>query len=274
MHADQTLMMDPLQQEPTTGDLVQGYQLGRLVGKGAHGSVYLAHKPGEARSYALKIIDTQGHPRSFIERLVRECSISANLRHPGIITVYEAGYWGSCVFIVMDVAVGRACDQLQTNGIGWELALEITRQVARALDYAFTTAHVIHRDIKPANIVVDLQGGSLRSVKVVDFGLSRSVDEEGDGLTMTGVVLGTPFYMSPEQARGERDLTFHTDLYALGASLFFLIAGRPPFNSGTTVEILLQHCRDPAPRLSSLVPTWLIAAWPKSRSSASVPTSN
>ena len=255
MNADQTLMMDPLQQEPTTGDLVQGYQLGKLLGKGAHGSVYLANKPGEAHTYALKIIDTQGHPRSFVERLVRECSISASLRHPGIITVHEAGYWGSCVFIVMDVAVGRACDQLQTKSLGWELALEITRQVARALDYAFTTAHVIHRDIKPANIVVDLQGGGLRSVKVVDFGLSRSIEEEGEGLTMTGMVLGTPFYMSPEQARGERDLTFHTDLYAVGASLFYLIAGRPPFKNGNAVEILLQHCNEPAPNLSSLVPT-------------------
>ena len=255
MHSEDTLMMDPLQKEPQSGDLVQGYLLGQLLGRGANGSVYLATKPGEPLSYAIKIIDTQGHPRAFIDRLLRECSISTRLHHPGIVHVHEAGYWGACIFIVMDVAVGRSCDQYQGGALGWELSLEVVRQVARALDHAYVSNHVIHRDIKPANIVVDLIGGSLRSVKVVDFGLSRSVDEEGDALTMTGMVLGTPYYMSPEQARGDRDLTFHTDLYALGATLFFLIAGRPPFADGTAVEVLLRHCNEPPPRLIDVAPS-------------------
>lgn len=255
MNAEDTMVMDPLQKEPDSGDLVQGYVLGQLLGRGAHGSVFLAKKPGEANSYAVKIIDTQGHPKTFVDRVVRECAITTKLRHSGIISVREAGYWGASIFIVMDVAIGRSCDHYSEGVLGWELSVEIIRRVGAALDHAYSTAHVIHRDIKPANIVVDIQGGALRSVKVVDFGLSRTIDDEGDALTMTGMVLGTPFYMSPEQARGDRDLTFHTDLYALGATLFFLIAGRPPFYQGTAVEILVKHCHEAPPVLRDVSPT-------------------
>ena len=254
MDSEDTLMMDALAKDPDSGDLVQGYQLGQLLGRGANGSVFLATKPGAATSYALKLIDTQGHPKAFVDRVLRECSITTELRHPGIIAVHEAGYWGASIFIVMDVAIGRSCDQYGDGMLGWELSAEIVRRVAVALDHAYSKSRVIHRDIKPANIVIDLVGGNLRAVKVVDFGLSRSTDEEGDGLTMTGMVLGTPFYMSPEQARGERDLTFQTDLYALGATLFYLIAGRPPFHQGTAVEILVKHCNEAPPRLIDIAP--------------------
>ena len=255
MHSEETLMMDGLQEEPVSGHVVQGYLLGDLLGKGAHGKVYRATKPDTpGATYAIKIIDIQGQPQSFVERIVRECAISTRLRHSGIIAVHEAGYWGSFIFIVMDVAVGVACDHYSKGTLGWELATAVVRQVAMALDYAYATTHIIHRDIKPANIVVELVGSNLRSVKVVDFGLSRTVDDEGVGLTMTGMILGTPFYMSPEQARGERDLTFHTDLYALGATLFFLVSGKPPFSKGTPVEILVQHCQEPAPDLRSVAP--------------------
>ncbi len=252
MHSEETLMIDPLQQEPQTGDLVNGFLLGQLLGRGANGAVYLATKNGVPGNFAIKIIETQGHQRAFVDRILRECSITTKLRHPGIISVHEAGHWGSCVYIVMDVATGRSCDQFGDGRLGWELSLEIARRVGRALEHAFVTAHVIHRDIKPANIVVDLAGGVLRSVNVVDFGLSRQVDEEGDNLTMTGMVLGTPYYMSPEQARGDRDISFETDLYALGATLFFLIAGRPPFQNGTAVEILVKQCNDAPPKLSDI----------------------
>ena len=255
MNTDETMMMDPLEKEPGSGDLVQGYLLGQLLGRGAHGSVFMGVKPGAPETYAIKLIDTQGHPRSFVDRIVRECAITTKLIHPGIVGVHEAGYWGASIFIVMDVASGRSCDQYNDGVLGWELSVEIIRRVAHALNYAYASAHVIHRDIKPANIVVDIVGGVLRSVKVVDFGLSRTVDDEGEALTMTGMVLGTPFYMSPEQARGNRDLTFHTDLYALGATLFYLITGRPPFHQGTPVEILIKHCNEAPPVLRDLAPT-------------------
>ena len=255
MNTDETMMMDPLEKEPGSGDLVHGYRLGQLLGRGAHGSVFMALKSGSTESYAIKLINTQGHPKSFVDRIIRECAITTKLIHPGIVGVHEAGYWGASIFIVMEVANGRSCDLYGDGVLGWELSVEIIRRVAHALNYAYVSSHVIHRDIKPANIVVDIVGGVLRAVKVVDFGLSRTVDDEGEALTMTGMILGTPFYMSPEQARGNRDLTFHTDLYAVGAALFYLIAGRPPFHQGTPVEILIKHCNEVAPILREVVPT-------------------
>ena len=255
MDSEDTLMMDALAKEPDSGDLIQGYQLGQLLGRGANGSVFMATKPGQATSYALKLINTQGHPKAFVDRVLRECSITMSLRHPGIIAVHEAGYWGSNIFIVMDVAIGRAADHYGEGMLGWELSTEVVRRVAVALDYAYNSARIIHRDIKPANIVLDLVAGKLKAVKVVDFGLSRSTEEQGEGLTLTGMVLGTPFFMSPEQARGEKDLTFQTDLYALGATLFFLIAGRAPFHQGTAIELLVKHCNEPPPQLIALVPS-------------------
>ena len=254
MHAEDTLMMNPLAREPETGDEVGGYRLGKLLGRGAHGVVYQANRPGDDRTYAVKIINTQGHAAGFTDRILRECAITTKLHHPNIVAVHEVGRVETSLYIVMDVAIGRPCDHFAEGMLGWELAVRISLEVTRALDHAFTLAHVIHRDIKPANIVVDIQGGILRSVKVVDFGLSRSVDEESAGLTMTGMVLGTPFYMSPEQARGERNLDFHTDLYAVGATLFYLIAGQPPFHGGSPVEILLKHCNEAPPNLRTLVP--------------------
>ena len=252
MDPDQTVMMDPAAREQDVGDAINGYQLGQLLGRGAHGMVFLATKPGDPRTYAVKVIDTDDQPAAFIERIMRECRITKALRHPGIITVHETGEWGPHIYIVMEVAVGHAANEHLADGLGWELSGQIARRVAKALDYAYSTARIIHRDVKPANIVIDIDGDTLRGVKVVDFGLSRSVDEDSQDLTMTGMVLGTPLYMSPEQARGERDLGMHTDIYALGATLFHLIAGRPPFNKGLPIEIMASHCRDLPPRLETL----------------------
>ncbi len=255
MQSESTLILDPVQQrDPTTGDLVNGYLLGELLGRGAQGAVYRATKGSNPKIYAIKIVSLQGQSESFIDRVIRECSITTRLRHPGIMAVHEADYWGTCLYIVMDLAVGRPGDGMQDGSLGWQLSCEIAQRVARALHSAFTSCRIIHRDIKPANIIIDLDRGVLRAVKVVDFGLGRTADETGSDLTMTGMILGTPFFMSPEQAQGERNLGFQTDLYALGATLFQFIAGRPPFPDGSPVEILMNHCRKEPPRLEQIRP--------------------
>jgi serine/threonine protein kinase len=253
MHDDDTLIFDPLDKPPESGDLVQGYRLGELLGRGAHGRVFRATKDGEPAEYAVKLVDIRDQPQHFTDRILRECAITTKLRHPGIILVHESGFWGSCIFIVMEVAQGQAGDQFAHGGLGWPLAVSVAYRAAEALGYAWDTARVIHRDIKPANLVIDFAGDHLRGVQVVDFGLGRIAEEAGDGLTMTGMVLGTPFYMSPEQARGERDITCATDIYALGATLFAMVAGRPPFVGGTPIEIILAHCNESPPRLDTLV---------------------
>ena len=252
MHEDETRIFDLQERPPEIGDLVQGYRLEALLGRGAHGVVYQASKEGVNDRFAVKLVDTSGQNAQFVERIVRECSITSRLQHPGIIKVHESGYWGKHIFIVMDVALGRSGDQFAKGGLGWPLATSIVHRAGSALAYAWDSMRVIHRDIKPANLVIDFVGDQLRSVQVVDFGLGRIAEEAGDGLTMTGMVLGTPFYMSPEQARGERDLTWATDLYALGATLFALVAGRPPFMQGTPIEIILAHCNETPPRLDQV----------------------
>ncbi len=254
MDSDKTIISDSPRSEPEPGLVIQGYRLGQLLGRGAQGSVYLAHTDGDLQAYAVKLVDIRQQAASTIERLVRECTLTAKLDHPGIVRVYEAGYWGDHIFIVMEVAEGRAADRFIDGSLGWRRAVEIIRRAAVALAYAHDQHGVIHRDIKPANMVIELAGRAIAGVKIVDFGLSRSVEDQIGGLTMTGTVLGTPFYMSPEQARGDRALTFHTDLYALGASLFWMIAGRPPFPKGTPIEILVQHCNQTAPNLKAITP--------------------
>ena len=254
MSSDPTPTMNLNIHEPHSGETVDGYLLGELLGRGAHGAVYRASKAGDAQGYAIKIINLHGHPRSFLDRILRECALTSQLRHPSIVNVHAFGHVGACLYIVMDIASGRACDHFSDGILGWEPSVAVVLRTAQALDYAFSQHRTIHRDIKPANIVIDIRGGDLRSVKVVDFGLSRSTEDAGAGLTMTGAILGTPYYMSPEQAMGRKDLGFQTDLYALGATLFYLVAGRAPFTTGTPIEILMQHCNQPAPRLDAVQP--------------------
>ena len=250
---DDTIIYEPGHQDSNPETIVHGYRLGRQLGRGAQGTVYLATIDGTQETYAIKLIDIRNQSDSAINRLVRECELTSKLNHPGIIKVYEAGYWGEYIFIAMEVAQGRSVETFTSGGLGWRRSLDIARRAAAALAHAHDVHGIIHRDIKPANLVVDLTGRTITGVKIVDFGLSRSVDDQLGGLTMTGTILGTPFYMSPEQARGDRTLTFHTDLYALGASVFWMIAGQPPFSKGTSIEILMQHCNEPAPNLRSIV---------------------
>ncbi len=253
MDSEDTIIGDTQRLEPGLDVLIHGYRLGQVLGRGAQGTVYQATVEGDPQSYAVKLVDIRHQPAQTVDRLVRECELTAKLDHPGIVRVYEAGYWGDHIFIVMETALGRAADRFAGGALGWRRAVEIARQAAVALAYAYDTHGVIHRDIKPANLVIELNGRLISGVKIVDFGLSRTVDDQIGGLTMTGAVMGTPSYISPEQARGERQLTFHTDMYALGASLFWMIAGRAPFSVGTPIEVLLQHCSQPAPNLRGIV---------------------
>ena len=237
------------------GSAVEGFHLGRLLGRGAQGSVHLANKDGTNERYAAKVIDTTGMAQQALDRIRRECTITSRMRHPGIIAVHRVITQAPYLIIVMDLAVGKPGDQLCDGRLGWEMAVKVVRAAASALSYAHQHNGVIHRDIKPANLMVDLYGGALRGVKVVDFGLSRSARANDIApLTMTGAIMGTPNYMSPEQAQGEKRIDFTTDVYALGASLFHFIAGRPPFNKGSPVEILVHHCKSTPPLLSALVP--------------------
>ncbi|MCK6489498.1 MAG: serine/threonine protein kinase [Planctomycetes bacterium] len=238
---------------PGEGAMVAGFTLGGVLGRGAQGVVYRATRPGDVHPYAAKVVSTKGLSEAVLGRLRRESTLTSRMRHPGIVAVHQVVETPAYLVIIMDQALGRPAQGLCDGNLGWELSLRIVTAAARALDYVYRRNGVIHRDIKPANLIVDLAGAELKGMKVVDFGLGRSRNDVGDaGLTMAGEIMGTPLYMSPEQAQGERKLTFATDLYSLGATLFHLVAGRAVFNRGTPVEILVHHCRTPAPSLAEV----------------------
>ena len=239
-----------LRRVPARGQRVAGFTIGSLLGRGAQGVVYGATRAGDAHLYAAKVVDLAKLDPTGLARLQRECTLTSRMSHPGIVTAHQVVEQAGAMVIIMDQALGRPADALCDGRLGWEMSLRIVVAAARALDYAYRRNGLIHRDIKPANLIVDLDGATLRGVKVVDFGLGRDRSAEGQ-LTMTGQIMGTPLYMSPEQAQGERTLTFATDVYSLGATLFHLISGRPVFIRRSPFEVIVDHCKTPAPLLST-----------------------
>ncbi|MBN8526854.1 MAG: protein kinase [Planctomycetes bacterium] len=244
---------------PAPGSEVGGYLLGEELGRGAQGAVYAASLAGDERLFAVKIVTLAGADAPMLVRLRREATLTARMAHPGIVTVHQVVETQRYLAIVMDRACGRPADRLCDGSLGWELALRIVVAAARALDYAHRRNGLIHRDLKPGNLIADIRGGVMHGMKVVDFGLGRDRSSAGAEVTMAGQVMGTPWYISPEQARGERDLTFATDIYSLGATLFHLVAGRPVFDAGSPIRTIMAHASEAPPTLASCVPACPVA---------------
>ncbi|HZE99049.1 MAG TPA: protein kinase [Planctomycetota bacterium] len=220
------------------------YQVLGAVGRGGMGEVFKAYQPDLHRHVAIKtLLSGEQASEEFLQRFHREARMAAMLSHPNIVPIYDIGAEGKLHYIVMEYVEGRSLKQLlEEKRLDPDKSLRIAYTVARALQFAHDRK-VIHRDIKPANLIVDTHG----RVRVLDFGLARSLD--GKGLTASGSMLGTPYYMSPEQAFGApEELDHRTDLYSLGAVLYEMLAGRPPFEGGTVLAILRKiEDEDPAP---------------------------
>jgi serine/threonine protein kinase len=238
--------------------------LQRQIGKGGMGAVYLAHHIGLNKPVAIKIMSAAliGSP-SNIQRFMREAQMAASLEHPNVVQVFDVGEANGLYYLAMQYVVGRSLDRvLEERGrIPLNEASPLIKGVARALDAAQRKG-VIHRDIKPANILLTKDG----AVKVVDFGLARTSDNN-EGLSMPGQIVGTPFYMSPEQAQGTA-LDVRSDLYSLGATFYHLITGRRCFEGETALAVLLKHlneqpvpphqlCPDLPPAVSQVVLTMM-----------------
>jgi serine/threonine-protein kinase len=180
-----------------------------------------------SRPAALKLL--HGHAPEDRARFLREARVAAKLSHPGIVPVFDAGEIDGEPFIVMEYVEGVGADEAGLDARG---AADIVRQAAEAVEHAHRHG-VIHRDLKPQNIIV----GRGRAW-VTDFGLAKSLSGDSS-LSMTGDIMGTPSYMAPEQARGEiRAIGPHTDVFGLGALLYRLVAGRPPFEGANAYEVL------------------------------------
>ncbi len=231
-------------------DLVTKYELHEKLGEGGMGIVYKAQQRSMAREVALKILSPKyGQKTKWVEQFINEARAAGKLNHQNIIQVHDVGSENEIQFFSMEYVDGPTCMQmLKGHGqLEVEPALEITRQVARALDYAH--AHrLIHQDIKPDNIMVGLN----EVVKLADLGISKTFDEiaADDGPKK---IMGTPHYMAPEAALGKK-VDHRIDLYSLGATLFHLLSGKTPFHGNTPTEVLKAHVMEPIPSLKDLNP--------------------
>jgi len=248
------IVTDPMDKIPKR---IGNYRLGKLIGAGAMGAVYQAEHSELRRTVALKLLLSEGSPSPrAVARFKREARLSAQLDHPNIVRVFEAGVERGRHFIAMEMVQGQSVAELLALGqVSARRAVHLFRKVAEAVDYA-NESGVVHRDLKPANILVDDKSGEPR---VTDFGLAvMSEPEEDDRLTRTGAAVGTPAYMAPEQVRGQlKDIDGRTDVYALGASFYEALTGSPPFHATTFLDLAKKICeQEPVPprKLRSDVP--------------------
>jgi tetratricopeptide (TPR) repeat protein len=228
--------------------LADRYQIERELGQGGMATVYLAQDLRHDRKVALKVIRPESAVALGPERFLREIQVTAQLDHPHIVALLDSGEAEGLLYYVMPYVEGESLRQRldRETQLPLEDAIQIARQVADALGHAHDRG-VIHRDIKPENIL--LAGGHAR---VADFGIARAVTAAGgQRLTVTGMAVGTPAYMSPEQGGGRGELDGRSDIYSLGCVLYEMLAGHPPFTGTTVQEILARQSLDAVPSLSA-----------------------
>jgi len=243
-----------------TQALADRYRLERELGQGGMATVYLAHDVKHDRKVALKVLRPELAAVIGADRFLHEIKTTANLQHPHILALFDSGQVDGTVFYVMPFVEGESLrDRLmRERQLPIDDAIRIAHEVADALGYAHDRG-IIHRDIKPENIL--LQGGH---ALVADFGIALAVAKTGGTrMTETGMSLGTPHYMSPEQAMGERTLDARTDVYALGCVLYEMLTGEPPFTGPTAQAIIakvMTSAPEPVTTLRKTVPANVVAA--------------
>src|SRR5438309_11601683 len=214
-------------------------------------TVYLAQDLKHHRPVAIKVLNPELAGALGPERFLREIDLAARLNHPHILALIDSGESDGFLYYVMPYVEGESLrERLKREGqLPLEEALRIAREVASALSHAHSH-DVVHRDIKPENILIS--GGE---AVVADFGIARAIVAAGaEQLTDTGLAVGTPGYMSPEQATAEMQLDGRSDVYSLGCVLYEMLAGHPPFLGTTAQEILARHALDPVPPLRTIRP--------------------
>jgi serine/threonine-protein kinase len=220
------------------------YEIERELGQGGMALVFLARDLRHERKVALKVLRPEISAEIGAERFLREIKLAAGLTHPHILPVYDSGEADGLLFYVMPNMEGRSLRERldHERQLPLDEALRVTREVAAALDYAHRH-HVVHRDIKPENILLH-EGAAM----VADFGIGKALSGNGS-ITQTGMALGTPAYMSPEQAGGESDIDGRSDLYSLGCVLYEMLSGEPPFTGPTAQAIIAKRFVAPIPKV-------------------------
>jgi TolB-like protein len=231
--------------------LADRYRLERELGRGGMATVHLAQDLKHDRPVALKVLLPELAASLGPDRFQREIRLAARLQHPHILTVHDSGETAGQLWFTMPFVEGESLrDRLRRERqLGVEDALRIAREAAQALQYAHDHG-VVHRDIKPENLLLTKDGNTL----VADFGIARAVGGD-EHLTQTGMSVGTPAYMSPEQASGDKALDARTDIYSLSAVLYEMLAGEPPFTGATTQAMLVKRLTEPAPSVRGVRPS-------------------
>jgi eukaryotic-like serine/threonine-protein kinase len=229
------------------GSVVDGrYQVLRRIGSGGMADVWLAEDTHLQRPVALKVLHRRfAQDHEFVERFRREAEAAAGLQHPNIVSVYDRGEFEGTYYIAMSYVEGATLKQLIDRGLEPQEAVELIRQVLEAAGFAHRHG-VVHRDLKPQNVIVDGDGKAV----VTDFGIARAGVSE---ITQTGSVMGTPHYLSPEQAQG-LDVTSVSDLYSIGVILYEALTGRVPFEGESAVAVAMKQVSQMPQRPSSLNP--------------------
>jgi len=219
------------------------YQIERVLGEGGMATVYLAHDQKHNRKVAVKVMRPELAATLGADRFLREVQVAAQLNHPHILPMHDSGEADGVLYYVMPYVEGETLKEhvAREGQLSVSESMRLGREVAEALAYAHTRG-IIHRDIKPGNIL--LQSGH---ALVADFGIARALGDEGEVLTKTGLAVGTPQYMAPEQATGEREVDGRADIYALGAVMYEMMAGEPPF-TGPNARAIITRSLTEEPR--------------------------
>src|SRR5688572_19350915 len=228
---------------------IPGYRLLEKLGKGAMATVYKAKQESLDRIVAIKVLPKKMNDNAeFVERFYKEGRAAARLSHNNVVQAYDVGYSPEGFhFFVMEYIEGKTLyDMMQPPPVGEGRAfseaeaLDIVIQIADALAHAHDRG-LIHRDVKPKNILLTPKGVG----KLTDLGLARATDDKAAAESEAGKAYGTPYYISPEQIRGDVDIDFRADIYSLGATLYHLVTGRPPFEAETPTAVMHKHLKEP-----------------------------
>jgi len=233
---------------------IPGYSIIGTLGHGGMGTVYLAEDNVLERRVAIKVISERlVEDQNIHDRFLREARVWATIEHPNVVRVYSLNHYNDRLYLIMEYVDGQTLDKLleHTGALAPVEAIRISKQCVEALSAACEKG-IVHRDIKPSNIMIDQNN----HVRVVDFGLAKKIDiKTQSSLTHTGLILGTPYYIAPEQARGEH-VDFRCDIYSLGIVLYEMLTGQPPFQGSSPLKVIEKHLSEPLPPLKNTTSGW------------------
>ena len=247
------------QADAMRGRLIEGrYRVIEKLGAGGMGAVFVAEQTAVGRKVAIKVLGHEvASDKNAVRRFMQEARAASALSHPNTITIHDFGQTPEGeLYLVMELVPGQTLSAVLRNSgaLPPARAAHMAHQILNALQEAHG-AGIIHRDLKPENVIVSPRSGNPDFLKVLDFGLAKLTEgaDSANGLTQTGQVFGTPGYMAPEQAKGER-CDGRADLYAVGVMLYEMLSGRRPFEGDSPLSVLVKHIQEPPPPFETLVP--------------------